>query len=213
MALPSDLAIFFLLSILCVLPSVCPVFGIIFSTRDLRRNLCIWWCVRTTSDDVIFKSKVPSCQVAIYWILKIQFFLSIMTSPKNTFFKVRLIPDSTWSDLSKEPIKSGYLCRNTKKRFPVKAGPKRQVSYNCVKSFNQMYIVHLTLRTSCHGIPYFFRIFTQVITFYWLVGNIWPRWIRNKSNFWIFFGWVWRKEKIGFWGSNICLPDMMGLLT
>ena len=38
---PSDLAIFFLLSILSVVPSVWPVFGFIFSTRDLRINLHI----------------------------------------------------------------------------------------------------------------------------------------------------------------------------
>ena len=53
-----------------------------------------------------------------------------------------------------------------------------------------MYIVHLTLRTSCHGIPYFFCIFTQVLTFYWLFWKIWPSWIRNKSNF-------WKEKKIG----------------
>ena len=53
------------------MPSAWPVFDFIFSTMDLRRNLRIWWRVRTTPDDVIFTSKVPSCQVAIYWILKI----------------------------------------------------------------------------------------------------------------------------------------------
>ena len=112
---PSDFAIFFLLSILSELTSVWPVFGFIFSTRDLPRNLRIWWRVRTTSDDVIFTSNVPSHQVAIYWILKIRFFLSVITSP-IFFSKVRLIPDSARSDLSKEPIKSGYLCKNAKKK-------------------------------------------------------------------------------------------------
>ena len=49
---------------------------------------------------------------------------------KHFFSKVRLIPDSAQSDLSKEPIKSGYWRKNAKKRFTVKTGPKRQVSYN-----------------------------------------------------------------------------------
>ena len=49
---------------------------------------------------------------------------------KYFFSKVRLIPDSAWSDLPKEPIKSGYLCKNTKKiRFSVTTGPIRQVHY------------------------------------------------------------------------------------
>ena len=61
----------FLLSILSMVPSVWPVFGFIFSTRDLRRNQQIWWRVCTTFNDVIITSKVPSCQVAIYWIVKI----------------------------------------------------------------------------------------------------------------------------------------------
>ena len=56
-------------------------------------------------------------------------------------------------------------------------------------------IMHLILRTSCHKIPYFFRIFTQVLTFYWLFGKIWPIWIRNKSYFWKKMVKLWRKEK------------------
>ena len=64
-------------------------------------------------------------------------------------------------------------------------------------------IVHLTLSTSCHGIP-FFRIFTQVRTFYWLFGKIWSSWIRNKSNFWKKKNWwSYGGKKIGFWGSNM----------
>ena len=61
------------------------------------------------------------------------------------------------------------------------------------------YKVHLTLMTSCHGIP-FFRIFTQVLTFYWIFGNIWPSWIRNKSYFWknVFLVNSWRKIKLDF---------------
>ena len=39
---------------------------------------------------------------------------------KYFFSKVRLIPDSTRSDLSKEPIKSGYLCKSAKKSLPWK---------------------------------------------------------------------------------------------
>ena len=91
------------------------------------------------------------------------------------FFKVRLISDSTRSDPSKEPIKIEYLCKNTKEiRISVTTGP------------------NLTVRTSCHGKPYVFRIFTQLHTFYWLFGKIWPRWIRNRSYFWkkAFFGEV-----------------------
>ena len=37
--------------------------------------------------DVIFASKVPSCQAAIYWVLRGQLFLSRITSPKSTFFQ------------------------------------------------------------------------------------------------------------------------------
>ena len=40
-----------------------------------------------TSNDVIFTSKVPLCQVAIYWVLRGELFLSLTTSPKNTFFQ------------------------------------------------------------------------------------------------------------------------------
>ena len=117
------------------MPSVWPVFGFIFGTRDLRRNLRIWWRVCTTSNDVIFTSKVPSCQVAIYWILKVRFFLSIMTSP-IFFSKVRFITDSDRSDISKEPIKSDYFCKNAKKRNSVTTGTKCQVHYSwmCVSN-------------------------------------------------------------------------------
>ena len=126
---PSELAIFFLLSILYVVPSVWSVFGFIFSTRDLRRNLHIWWRVCTTSNDVIFTSNVPSCQVAIYWILKIRFFFLSQLHQKYFFSKVRLIPDSTRSDLSKEPIKVSTCVKMRKKRNYVTIGPKRQVHY------------------------------------------------------------------------------------
>ena len=43
--------------------------------------------VGMTPYDVIFTSKVPSCQLAIYWVLRGQLFLSLITSPKNNFFK------------------------------------------------------------------------------------------------------------------------------
>ena len=52
---------------------------------------------------------------------------------KYFFSKVRLtsIPDSARSDLSKEPIKSEYLCKNAKKiRNSVTTGPKCQVHYS-----------------------------------------------------------------------------------
>ena len=53
------------------------------------------------------------------------------------------------------------------------------------------------VRTSFHGKPYLFRIFTQVLTVYWLFGKIWPIWIRNKSYFWkkVFFGEVMTERK------------------
>ena len=65
----SDLAIFVLLSTLSVVPGVWPVFGFIFSTMDLRRNLLIWWRVNTAFDDVICTYIWPCCQVKIYRIL------------------------------------------------------------------------------------------------------------------------------------------------
>ena len=57
-------------------------------------------------------------------------------------------------------------------------------------------IVHRTYRTSCHGKPYFFEKFTIVTTFYWLFGNIWPSWIRNKSYF-------WKKTLVKLWRKKI----------
>ena len=55
---------------------------------------------------------------------------------KYLFSKVRIIPDSARSDLSKEPIKRVYLCKSAKKKgFVMKTGPKRQVHYGSVKVF------------------------------------------------------------------------------
>ena len=101
----------FLLSILSVVPGVWPVFGFNFSTRDILRNQRIWWRVRTTSDDIIFTSKVPCCQLAIYWVLRGQLFLSLITSP-IFFSKVRLVSETTRSDISREPIKVSISCKN-----------------------------------------------------------------------------------------------------
>ena len=99
-----------------------------FQYQGLRRNPRIWWRVRTTFDDVIFTSNIPSHQVAIYWILKIWIFFR-HNSPMF-FSKVRLIPDSAWSDISKEPIKSGHYCKFFEKiRFSVTTGPIRPVHY------------------------------------------------------------------------------------
>ena len=72
----------------------------------------MWWCVRTTLDYVIFMSKLPSCQVAIYCIVRGQLFLSLLTSPKNTFFSKGLFSETARLDLSIEPIKFQYLCKN-----------------------------------------------------------------------------------------------------
>ena len=88
--------------------SVWPVFGFIFSTRDLHRNLRIFSRGRVTLGDVMFSSKVPSCQLAICWVLSPQgpniSFPRNFT--KNYFFsKVRLVPETARSDLSSEPIK------------------------------------------------------------------------------------------------------------
>ena len=60
-----------------------------FTRCDLRRNLRIWWCVLTTSNNVIFTSKIPSCLVAIYWILKIWFFSFRYTFTKKHFLCLR----------------------------------------------------------------------------------------------------------------------------
>ena len=101
----------FLLSLFSVVPSFWPVFGFIFSTGDRSRNLCIWWRAPTTSNDVIFMSKVPSCQLSTYLIHRIQLFLSLITSPKK-HSKVWLVTDSAQSDFYKEPIKGSYFCKN-----------------------------------------------------------------------------------------------------
>ena len=82
-----DLAIFFFFPscLWCLASGLC--LFLFFSTKDLRRTLQIRWRVRPTPDDVIFASKVPSCQVAIYWVLRGHWFLSLVTSPKNTFIQ------------------------------------------------------------------------------------------------------------------------------
>ena len=103
---PSDFAIFFLISPFSILYSAWPVFGIIFSNRVLCRKLRIWWCVHTPLYDVIFTSKFPSCWVAIYWVLRGQLFLSLITSPKTFFSKVRLVSETARSNISKQPISS-----------------------------------------------------------------------------------------------------------
>ena len=93
------------------------------------------------------------------------------------------------------------------------------IRFNDVNSFDQMYIVYLTLRTSCHEIPYFFRIFTQVLTFYWLFGKIRPSPIRNKSNFRkkVFFdevmterkNWILRIQYMATWHDGTFDVKMM----
>ena len=123
---PSDLAIFLLLSILSNLPSVWPVFGYIFSTRDLRTYNFQWRHIYVkcpiTSGSNILDPQNPI------------FSFRHNFTKKYFFSKIRLIPDSARSDLSKEPIKSGYLCKNAKKiRFSVTTGPIRQVHYMCSK--------------------------------------------------------------------------------
>ena len=93
-----------LLYLLSVVSSVRPLFGFIFSTKDIRINLLIWWCVGTTSDEILFSSKVPSCKLAIYWVLRGQLFIYLINLP-NHFSKVLLVIDQAWSDLSRYPIK------------------------------------------------------------------------------------------------------------
>ena len=102
---PLRLSHIFLLYLLSVVSSIWPVFGFIFSARYLHRNLCIWWCVRTTSNEVIFMPKFSPCQVAIYWVLRGQLFLSLITSQKHFFSKVRLVSETSRSDISRESIK------------------------------------------------------------------------------------------------------------
>ena len=75
-------------------------------------------------------------------------------------------------------------------------------------------VVHLTVRTSCHGKPYFFRIFTQVLTFYWLFGKIWPSWIRNKSYFWKKVerkNWILRIQYMATWHDGTIDVNMTSL--
>ena len=73
---------------------------------------------------IYVKWTITSGTIAIYWILKIRFFLSVITSPIFDFFsKVRLIPHSARSDLSKEQIKSGTCVKVQKKSLPWKQVP------------------------------------------------------------------------------------------
>ena len=106
---PTDLAILFFLP-LSVVPDVWPVFMCMFSTRYLGRNIRIWWRGRTSLDDVIFTSKLSSFQLAIYWVLRGQFFLSLVTSPKIPL-KIWLVSETARSGLLKEPIKV-IICVN-----------------------------------------------------------------------------------------------------
>ena len=108
---PLRISHIFILSLLSVVSSVWNVFGFIFSTRDLHRNLCIIWRVRTNSDGVIFMSEVLSCQLAMYWVLRVQLFISLITSTKNIFSKVELVSGKTRSDISKKPIKVGIFVK------------------------------------------------------------------------------------------------------
>ena len=62
---------------------------------------------------------------------------------------------------------------------------------------------------------FFFRIFTQLPTFVGFVersDRVESVIIRTFEKKYVLVK-LWRKEKIGFWGSNIWLPDMMGNLT
>ena len=74
-----------------------PVFGFIFNTRDLRRNLRIWWRIRTTFDDVICTYIYPFPQVKIYWVLRGHIFISHITAP-NYFFKTS---SCLWNSLAR----------------------------------------------------------------------------------------------------------------
>ena len=75
---PLRLSRIFFVYLLSVVSSVWPVLVFILIARDLRRNLFILCRVCTTFDDVIFMSKVPSCKLAIYWVLRGQLFLSLI---------------------------------------------------------------------------------------------------------------------------------------
>ena len=68
------------------MPGIWTVFVCIFSTRDLRRNLRIWWRVRANFDDVIFLYLRPYCQVIVYCSPKDQIFNSSINQPKRLRF-------------------------------------------------------------------------------------------------------------------------------
>ena len=75
------------------------------------------------------------------------------------------------------------------------------------------FITDLKLGTVRHSLISYNAFLHQILTFYWPFGNIWPSCFINKSNFSKKLVKLWEKEIIGPWGTNIWLPEMMGLLT
>ena len=81
-------------------------------TRDLRRNLCIWWLLYTPFHDIIFMYIRPFCQVNIYFLLRGQICLSRITSPKSFFQNFRLFLIQLGEIFPKVQLKVIALCKN-----------------------------------------------------------------------------------------------------
>ena len=137
---PSDLAIFFSFPS-TVVPGVWPVFRYIFSTRDLRRNLCIRWRIRTPFYDIILTYICPFFQINIYWVLRGQIFLSHITSPKKFFFsKPGVASDSARRDLFKYPIKIWVWCKSALDLIlSLRSVPCNQVQYTKTATWDVIY--------------------------------------------------------------------------
>ena len=136
-----------------MLPGVWPMFGCIFSTNYIHRNICIWWRVHILFNDITFTYICPFLQVNIYWVIRSQIFISHVTSPKSPFSKFQVASDSARWDISKQPIISYVLCQNTLDFFFCTRVPYQKVHYiykywyiliielfNCLVSFVHLWI-------------------------------------------------------------------------
>ena len=126
---PSYLDIFFFFTLFHGSYHMAFFYFFIFRNRDICRNQHILWRVHKTSDYVIFTSKVPSYQVAIYWVLRGQIFLSVKTSSRK-------IKSSTcfWNSLVRyfqRANKNYQVWKNVLGLIrSVTTGPKYQVAYS-----------------------------------------------------------------------------------
>ena len=91
---------------------VWPSSGCIFSTRDLHRNLHIWWRVRTCFYDAIYLCFLTYTQAAPYLVLRDQISISSKVSWIVIFQNFNVVLDSSQWDISKETINSQGFCEN-----------------------------------------------------------------------------------------------------